>query len=54
MVKNPFLFIFSDPEKVFPLCLNAEILNDLFTLVPIFDKYHMNMGFHGNQTDVYM
>ena len=43
IVKSTFLFIFSDPEVLFPLCFECyepEIM---------FDEDDMNMGFHGNQ-----
>ena len=39
MVKNTFLLIFSDQEIVF----------SFFTLVSIFAKNYLNVGFHGNQ-----
>ena len=49
MVKNTFLLIFSDPERVLSLCWYAKILKSSFYTCVHFSKTYGNMGFHGKQ-----
>ena len=53
IVRSTFLFIFSDPEVLFPLCFECKDCRIMFSKSCLFFLYkdHMNMSFHGNQIE---